>query len=276
MIMKKRILIYTFLFSTLLCSCKKSQSNTELMNQPTKSEISETEISESETQETETLTPEELLMEYKSLDATTIVDVQGFTESQINSLFYSCEIDDNLFERIYGKSYKEDCTVGRDSLTYLRMLYKDLDGNTHIGEMIVNQDIKDDVIEIFKELYWNNYPIEKMVLIDEYNADDNLSMADNNTSSFNYRVVEGTTKLSKHSQGLAIDINPRYNPYIHKLNGETVISPENGTEFADRSLSFEYKIDKSDLAYKLFIEHGFTWGGDWNSSKDYQHFQKEF
>ena len=114
-----------------------------------------------------------------------------------------------------------------------------------------------------------------MVLVDEYDADDNASMADNNSSSFNYRVVEGTTHLSKHSQGLAIDINPRYNPYIHTLNGQTVCSPENGSDYADRSKDFPYKIDTEDYAYKLFLEYGFSWGGNWNSSKDYQHFEMD-
>ena len=126
---------------------------------------------------------------------------------------------------------------------------------------------------IFQKLYQQSYPIEKMVLVDTYDADDNASMADNNTSSFNYRVVEGTTHLSKHSLGLAIDINPRYNPYIHTLNGQTVCSPENGSDYADRSKDFPYKIDTEDYAYKLFLEYGFSWGGNWNSSKDYQHFE---
>ena len=114
-----------------------------------------------------------------------------------------------------------------------------------------------------------------MVLVDEYNADDNLSMADNNTSAFNYRVVEGTTKLSKHSLGLAIDINPRYNPYIHTLQGVVVCSPENGKAYQNRSKDFPYKIDRNDLAYQLLLSEGFTWGGAWNSCKDYQHFQFE-
>ena len=68
------------------------------------------------------------------------------------------------------------------------------------------EDIED-FVEIFYELYQADYPIEQIRLIDEYNADDDLSCLDNNTSCFNYRVVSGTTKLSKHARGLAIDIN---------------------------------------------------------------------
>ena len=97
----------------------------------------------------------------------------------------------------------------------------------------------------------------------------------NNTSCFNYRVVENTSSLSKHALGLAIDINPLYNPYItYNKDGTSNVSPVAAMDYADRDKSFPYKIDEDDLCYKLFVEHGFTWGGNWNSCKDYQHFQK--
>jgi hypothetical protein len=114
-----------------------------------------------------------------------------------------------------------------------------------------------------------------MVLVDEYDADDNTSMAANNTSSFNYRNVDGTDHLSLHSYGLAIDINPLYNPYVREMDGKTVITPENGAEYADRELDCPYYIKKGDPIYEIFIEHGFTWGGEWKNQKDYQHFQKK-
>lgn len=213
------------------------------------------------------------IQEYKKMDAYSIVDVSDFSKSDLKKLFTISKISDKVFKRMYKKSYKENCTVSRDTLRYIRVLHMDIDGNTHIGELVVNKSIADDIKTIFYKLYLHNYPIEKMVLVDEYDADDNASMADNNSSAFNYRVVEGTTHLSKHSQGLAIDINPRYNPYIHTLNGVTVCSPENGSDYIDRSKDFPYKIDTEDYAYKLFLEYGFSWGGSWNSSKDYQHFQ---
>ena len=102
-------------------------------------------------------------------------------------------------------------------------------------------------------------------------------MLDNNTSCFNYRIVDGTDHLSKHALGCAIDINPFYNPYVvfgKGENNETYISPAGSEIYADRSQDFPYKIDENDLCYRLFKEHGFTWGGSWNSCKDYQHFQK--
>ena len=132
----------------------------------------------------------------------------------------------------------------------------------------------EDVLDIFKELYDADYPIERMVLIDEYDAEDNASMAANNSSAFNFRFIDGTAKRSSHSDGLAIDINPLYNPYVRMRDGKEVVLPENGTEYANRTKENPYYIKKDDICYQAFSKRGFTWGGEWKSSKDYQHFQK--
>lgn len=164
-----------------------------------------------------------------------------------------------------------------DELRYMNVLYYDFNGEVQTGELICNQRIAEDLIEIFYELYKSEYRIEKIRLIEEYGGDDTASMLDNNTSCFNYRTVDNTSSLSKHAIGCAIDINPFYNPYVvfnKNGSGEPYISPEGSEIYADRSQSFPYKIDENDLCYKLFKEHGFVWGGDWNSCKDYQHFQK--
>lgn len=191
--------------------------------------------------------------------------------------FYYEPIPANIRNKMNGVSYKENPHITYDDLRYLKVLYYDFNAETQIGELVCNQAIAQDLVEIFYELYQNEYQIDKIRLIDEYAGDDTLSMEDDNTSCFNYRVVDGTTKLSKHALGLAIDINPFYNPYIvfnRPTQGETYISPKGSEIYADRSQTFPYKIDYDDLCYRLFKEHGFTWGGDWNSTKDYQHFQK--
>lgn len=171
----------------------------------------------------------------------------------------------------------ETPAISYGDLCYMNVLHYDFQGEVQTGELICNQKIAQDLVEIFYELYLNEYQIEKIRLVDEYGGDDTASMEDNNTSCFNYRVVDGTNSLSKHALGCAIDINPFYNPYVvfdKSGNGDTYISPKGSEIYADRSQNFPYKIDESDLCYKLFKEHGFTWGGNWNSSKDYQHFQK--
>jgi len=192
--------------------------------------------------------------------------------------FYYEPLTDAVKERITGISYPESgCTVPYEDLAYVGLLYIDFEGQEQTGELICNKAVAQDMTEIFFELYRNEYQIERVRLIDEYGGDDTASMADNNTSCFNYRVVDGTTSLSKHAYGLAIDINPYYNPYVvfnKNGDGETYISPPGSEAYADRSQSFAYKIDENDLCYRLFTEHGFTWGGNWNSTKDYQHFQK--
>lgn len=192
--------------------------------------------------------------------------------------FYYESLTDAVKNRITGISYPESgCTVPYEDLVYVGLLHYDFEGQEQTGELICNKAIAQDIVEIFYELYRNEYQLEHVRLIDEYNGDDTASMADNNTSCFNYRVVDGTTSLSKHAYGLAIDVNPYYNPYVvynRNADGSAYISPPGSEIYADRSQSFAYKIDENDLCYRLFTEHGFTWGGNWNATKDYQHFQK--
>ena len=187
--------------------------------------------------------------------------------------FYITEITDDIFARIKGKSFKDDCTLPREDLRYLHVLHKDIDGNVLEGEMIVNKHIADDVLDILRALYENSYPIERMKLIDEYDADDERSMEDNNSSSFNFRFISHTTRISKHGLGLAVDINTLYNPYTKVVEGERIIEPVTGEPYLDRDASFDYKIEPGDLCYNLFTEHGFEWGGNWTDRKDYQHFE---
>lgn len=190
-----------------------------------------------------------------------------------NKEFYIEPIPDDIFEKMQGKSYKENCTVPREELRYLHILHVGFDNNTHEGELIVNKRIAEDVLDIFKELYKAGYQIEKVRLIDEYNAQDELSMRDNNSSAFNFRYISYSTTLSKHAMGLAVDINTLYNPYIKQVDGRLNIEPANAVNYVDRNRQFPHKIDHQDLCYKLFTKYGFEWGGDWEDSKDYQHFE---
>ena len=214
-------------------------------------------------------------IDYLRLPAAAVLNVSELSLPEIKSLFTIQDITDEIFKRIYAKSYKVDCILPKEELRYLRMLYYGFDDKTHVGEMIVNVSIAEDIRDIFYLLYQEKYPIERIVLVDEYNADDILSMEANNTSGFNYRKIDGMSVMSKHSRGLAVDINPKYNPYIRTMNGEVNCQPKSGEAFMDREKSFQYKIDHEDLCYCLFRTYGFIWGGDWEDIKDYQHFQKQ-
>ena len=212
-----------------------------------------------------------------------VVDEEIIPEDRVTYKdgFYYQPLDDMVIDRITGCSYPvleegESIEIGYNDLSYVVVQYVGFDFETHQGEIICNNAIAQDLVEIFYELYRNEYQLESIALIEEYGGDDYASCEANNTSCFNYRQVVDSSSLSKHALGLAIDINPLYNPYItYNGDGSYKVYPETAVDYADRSKAFPYKIDENDLCYKLFTEHGFTWGGNWNSVKDYQHFQKK-
>jgi hypothetical protein len=184
-------------------------------------------------------------------------------------------IPDSVFQRMQGRSWPEGCTVRRADLRYLRLSHVDADKKEHVGEMVCNKAIANDLLEIFRELYRQKYPIQHIRLIDDYEADDERAMRDNNTSSFCYRMISGSTKLSKHAMGMAVDINTLYNPYVRTgKDGRRIVEPATAVKYVDRRKSFPYKIVKGDLLYRLFLQHGFKWGGSWRTVKDWQHFEK--
>ncbi|WP_081712145.1 M15 family metallopeptidase [[Clostridium] dakarense] len=189
---------------------------------------------------------------------------------KIEPVFSYSPIPDNIKSKMLGLSMPKSEPISFDSLSYLRLTYYGFDGNIHIGEMVVNKDIASDVVDAFKEVYYKKYPIEKIRLIDEYNADDELSMADNNTSSFAYRTIKGTNVISNHGMGLAIDINPLQNPHVV---GNTA-SPKEGSDYIDRSNIRKGMITEGDDLYNAFVNRGFSWGGHWKNP-DYQHFEKK-
>lgn len=196
------------------------------------------------------------------------------TAASVGVVYEINQIHEDVFTRIQGISYPADAAISTEELRYLKVPYYGFDGQTHEGELIVNQRIAEDTVAVFKELYEAGYPIEQMKLIDDYQADDERSMSSNNTSAFNYRTIAGSDKLSNHGKGLAIDINPLYNPCVQEKEGEMICEPAAGKAYADRMGDFSYKIEKGDLCYRIFEKYGFSWGGDWDSPKDYQHFEK--
>ena len=196
-------------------------------------------------------------------------------QSQNHSKGFSVqEIPDSVWNIMQGKTYQPNPVIKRSDLRYLKVMHWDYDEREHQGELICNKIIADKLIAIFQELYQQHYPIEKIRLPEEYDADDNRQMEDNNTSCFCFRTVSGRKNLSYHARGLAIDINPLYNPYIRtQKDGTRIIQPKTATPWCDRKKDFQYKISKGDLCHKLFLQNGFIWGGSWKTQKDYQHFE---
>ena len=187
-----------------------------------------------------------------------------------SAVFSVSSIPPRIESRMRGVSFPEDAEIKMDDLRYLKLSYIDFDGNSQVGEMVCNKAVAAEILSIFEELYQARYPIRSIRLVDDFGGDDEASMAADNTSCFNYRKKTGMRSLSKHAQGLAVDINPLENPYVRSSE----VRPAVAAAYADREKDFPHKIDKNDLCYKLFLKHGFSWGGAWRSVKDYQHFEK--
>lgn len=141
--------------------------------------------------------------------------------------------------------------------------YYGFDGKLHQGQITINKSLAKEVQSIFKDIEASKFPIKKVVPIVKYNWSDSKSIADNNTSGFNYRVVDGSTKLSEHAYGRAIDVNPYTNPYVFPGRKTRPYNPNSpGT------------ITRTSPVFKAFSKRGWQWGGDWKNAKDYQHFYK--
>lgn len=204
-----------------------------------------------------------------------IVSEQVIKKIGEKAFFSSQPIPDPIFKFMQGKSFKSNCVTKRSELCYILCLHIDRNGRSIVGEMVVNKSIAKDVLDIFLQLYQAKYPIERMRLIDNWDGNDERAMKANNSSSFNFRFISHTQKVSKHGKGLAIDINTLYNPYHKRLrNGKEVIEPTTGKPYLNRHQQHPYMIQRGDLCYRLFKQKGFKWGGDWKSMKDYQHFEK--
>lgn len=188
--------------------------------------------------------------------------------------------EDEVYERMNGRSYQENEYISLEDLRYLKILYYDFDHEVQEGELIVNEKIAEDCLEIFRKLYEAEYELASVKLIDEFwtgdgASTDTASVEANNTSAFCFRMTTSGKSLSNHALGCAIDINPRQNPYFDYSDDVPVWYHEGDEEYLDRDTEKEHMITEDDLCYQLFTEYGFTWGGDWSDPKDYQHFERK-
>ena len=173
--------------------------------------------------------------------------------------------------KLYGKeaSYEAAAVLEKDPAVREADMIFAVGGGKACNRLIAHR-----LVLIMRQLYDAGYGIERMVLPDVYDADDERQMTANNSSCFCYRRVAGSKKLSNHARGLAVDINPLYNPHCRPGRfGRLVVHPSAGRKYSDRSLQFPYKIVQGDVCYRAFTRQGFSWGGAWRNSKDYQHFE---
>ncbi|MGH3137175.1 MAG: M15 family metallopeptidase [Gaiellaceae bacterium] len=177
-------------------------------------------------------------------------------------------IDSAQAKRMTGVSWRRGCPVALRDLRLLTLSHRDFGGRTRTGRLIVHRDVARDVLGVFRRLYDARFPIRRMTPVDAYGGSDFRSIEADNTSAFNCRYVEGTTRWSEHAYGRAIDVNPIENPYVS--GGRT--SHRASVSYVDRSPRRPGMAYEGGLLVRAFDAIGWGWGGRWTSVKDYQHF----
>lgn len=176
--------------------------------------------------------------------------------------------EDEAFEGLHPDCPKEI----RDRQKIVEVLYYGFDLKIHQGQLVIDAELESDIKTVFETALNERFPIFSVIPVSDKRFrkdgrwDDDLSMAANNTSAFNYRAVTGGGRLSNHAYGRAIDINPYQNPYI---KGDIVLPKASRyNPNAKGTLTADHPI------VKTFLKLGWEWGGNWTSLKDYQHFEK--
>ena len=177
-------------------------------------------------------------------------------------------IDAAQAKRMTGVSWRPGCPVGLRDLRLLRLSHWGFDGKVRTGRLIVHADVARELVGVFRRLYAARFPIRRMVPVDAYGASDFRSIEADNTSAFNCRFVEGTSRWSEHAYGRAIDLNPIENPYVS--GGRT--SHRASRPYVDRTRHRPGMAFEGGAVVRAFDAVGWGWGGRWTSVQDYQHF----
>jgi hypothetical protein len=165
-------------------------------------------------------------------------------------------------------SWRPGCPVPIEDLRLLSVDHWGYDGAEHRGELVVHADHAEGMVSVFRMLFDARFPIERMQLVDVYEADDHASTLANNTAAFNCREVVGRPGAwSEHAFGRAIDVNPRVNPYVldPRVQHPALVP------YLDRARQDPGVIRAGDVVVAAFATIGWQWGGAW-TSPDYQHF----
>ena len=206
------------------------------------------------------------------------------------------------------KSWHPGCPVAPGELAYLVTAFWGFDGSPHYGELVVHAALSALLLDSLQNAYNARFPIASMELIEEFDADDERSMAANNSSAFNCREVPGKPGVfSRHSFGAALDINPRQNPFVQvkssalrargwngtgdksdflaiigfsgasaaadfctKNPAGCLVLPLDSAPYLERGGSRPGMLQPGDPVLSAFGQRGFVWGGTWRIP-DYQH-----
>ena len=183
------------------------------------------------------------------------------------------EIPARKAESLLGMTLKKGCPIKREDLRTVLVPYLNDTGDKKEGILIVHKKVTQDVLFLFTEMFQMGFVIHKIAPASYYDGNDDQLMKYNVTSAFNCRRTTDGIGFSNHSYGTTIDINPLWNPYV---KGKKILPPE-GKAFARNRAKLKQPgvLKRNERVVQMFKELGWTWGGDWKSLKDYQHFEKK-
>jgi hypothetical protein len=167
-----------------------------------------------------------------------------------------------------GASWSERCPVRLEDLRYLTVSFVGFDDRAHTGELVVAARVADGVVEVFRRLYEQRFPVEEMRLPTTADLEAAPTGDGNNTAAYVCRAARGQKRWSAHALGLAVDVNPFHNPLVRR----DLVVPELAGAYADRDRVLPGMHRPGGPAVRAFADIGWTWGGTWRSSKDYMHF----
>ncbi|MDD4971729.1 MAG: M15 family metallopeptidase [Paludibacter sp.] len=201
-------------------------------------------------------------------------------------LLFSCtrqKSDSTIPNKVTTKTFKQSITVDCNytfeeatrgtrapeeiiaQLKLINVKYYSTDRKIHQGQILTNTKIADKIEILFHYMFYHKFPIAHAIPIVKYNWNDDLSMQANNTYSFCYRD-EG---FSKHATGMAIDINPYFNPVRWKAGYETRINKPVG---AHHDTSIPGTFYSFHPVVQEFRKLGFHWGHNFSAKYDDHHF----
>ena len=187
----------------------------------------------------------------------------------VSPSFTAARLSSADVRRMVGTSWHRGCPVALADLRLVTATYWGFDKRAHTGRIVVHRDVAADVLAVLRRLYAARFPIRRMVPVDAYGGSDFRSIEADNTSAFNCRYVDGTTRWSEHAYGRAIDLNPIENPYV--TSSGTTSHPAS-RRYLRRAPYRPGLAVEGGAVVRAFDAVGWGWGGRWSGARDYQHF----
>ena len=172
-------------------------------------------------------------------------------------------------------AWHQGCPVPLSGLRLLTVAHRGFGGRTRTGQLVVNKGAARPLARVFRRLYKLRFPIRHMSLADAYGPRSSRPRDGDLSGSFECREAvpspctggSGTGSWSMHAYGLAVDLNPRENPYV----GCGQSRDPTARRYRNRSRTRPGMV--TPRVVEAFRSIGWGWGGSWTgNTKDYMHF----